>query len=85
MPSASSLFLLSFCFRNLLLKYSPNALEIFEDFLYAKTKSHSEGEPEERPRGQVRPLPWVRVDPWVGPAPARGTSPRGPPTPINCL
>ena len=36
-------------------KYSRNALEIFEDFLYTKTKSQSEGEPEGRPRGQVRP------------------------------
>ena len=36
-------------------KYSRNALEIFEDFLYAKAKFQSEGEPEGRPRGQTRP------------------------------
>ena len=36
-------------------KYSRNALGFFEDFLYAKTKSQSEGELERRPRGQVRP------------------------------
>ena len=55
MPSASSLFLLSFCFRNLLLEIFSNALEIFVDFLFAKTKYQTEGEPEGRPTGQVRP------------------------------
>ena len=30
-------------------------LEILEDFLYAKTKYHTKGEPEGRPTGQVRP------------------------------
>ena len=55
MPSASSLFLLSFCLEIYFWKYSWNALEIFVEFLYAKTKYQSEGEPEGRPRGQVSP------------------------------
>ena len=36
-------------------KYFRNALEIFVDFLCAKTKYQTEGEPEGRPTGQVRP------------------------------
>ena len=60
-------------------------LEIFEDFLYTKTKYHTEGDPEGRPIGQVHPLLRVKVDPRVGPAPAHGVSPHGPSTPINCF
>ena len=30
-------------------------MEIFDDFLYAKTKYQTEGEPEGIPTGQVRP------------------------------
>ena len=36
-------------------KYSRITLEILEEFLFATTKYQSEGEPEGRPRGQVRP------------------------------
>ena len=84
MPSASSLFLLSFCFRNLLLeKYSRNALEIFVDFLFAKTKYQTEGEPERRPTGQRSPLAAAQGGPTGGARLAPGTSPRRPSTPIN--
>ena len=69
MPSASSLFCCLFVSEIYFWKYSRNVLEIFVEFLYAKTKYQSEGESEGRPRGQRRPLPRVKVDPRARPCP----------------
>ena len=48
-------FCYSFVSKFYFWKYSRNAMEIFEDFLFATTKYQTEGEPEGRPTGQVQP------------------------------
>ena len=79
MPSASSLFLLSFCFRNLFLEiFSELDQNLWGLFL----RQHEDGvrttASEATHRAEAPPAAALG-----GPAPARGAPPRPPPTPIK--
>ena len=75
MPSASSMFLLSFCFRNLLLEIFAELDQNLQNFFLPRRNTSPKESWRGGPQGRCAPLPRVKVDPWVGPAPALWASP----------
>ena len=84
MPSASSCFLLSFCFRKVVHEIFSESAENLQDLFPSRNEDGGrrapEGEaPSLQPPPQARPTPWLCLGPtWAAPSPPRVT-----PSPIN--
>ena len=83
MPSASFPFLLSFCFRNLLLEIFSELDQNLRGLFLRQDEDGVRRAASEATQGRGAPVPRPKVDPQVGPAPAHGAPPRPPPTPIK--
>ena len=84
MPSASSCFLLSFCFRKVVQKIFSDSAENLQELFPSRNKDGARrtpggGRPQPPDAPQARPTPWPCLGPtWPAPSPPRVT-----PSPIN--